>query len=65
MHPLLKRAEQLAVVGVRKPLVTTGLDPVVHADSPHVRRRRMDCRVRPGNDAVNSATIPGLQRTDD
>jgi hypothetical protein len=30
--------------------VTTGLDPVVHADSPNGRRGRMDCRVKPGND---------------
>jgi hypothetical protein len=31
-------------------IVTTGLDPVVHADSSHILRRRMDCRVKPGND---------------
>ena len=40
-------------------LVTTGLDPVVHADmrlqsrAEHLNelRRRMDCRVKPGKDA--------------
>jgi|SRR4029077_1986828 hypothetical protein len=30
--------------------VTTGLDPVVHADSLNTLRCRMDCRVEPGND---------------
>jgi hypothetical protein len=42
----------------RSPLVTTGLDPVVHADVPSIQHRteqlrgRIDCRVKPGNDAV-------------
>jgi hypothetical protein len=38
--------------------VTTGLDPVVHGEVLHTkaatiskRRLRMDCRVKPGNDA--------------
>jgi hypothetical protein len=37
-------------------LVTTGLDPVVHAESPRernpngIRLVRVDCRVKPGND---------------
>jgi hypothetical protein len=31
-------------------LVTTGLDPVVHADSHHARRCPMDCRIKSGND---------------
>jgi hypothetical protein len=30
--------------------VTTGLDPVVHADSPRKRSCRMDCRIKSGND---------------
>jgi hypothetical protein len=33
------------------PLVTTGLDPVVHADS----RLDMDCRIKSGNDEVLAA----------
>ncbi len=40
------------------PIVTTGLDPVVHADMQRIKRcgglgkptRHMDCRVKPGND---------------
>jgi hypothetical protein len=30
--------------------VTTGLDPVVHVASPSALRRRMDCRIKSGND---------------
>jgi hypothetical protein len=30
--------------------VTTGLDPVVHADSPRARHHRMDCRIKSGNE---------------
>jgi hypothetical protein len=30
--------------------------PVVHTDSPHTFDCRMDCRGKPGNDAVNSPT---------
>ena len=30
--------------------VTPGLDPGVHADSQNTHGRRMDCRVKPGND---------------
>jgi hypothetical protein len=29
-------------------------DPVVHADSSKVRRGRMDCRIKSGNDNVRS-----------
>jgi hypothetical protein len=36
------------------PRVTTGLDPVVHADSSLARPYRMDCRVKPGNDDKSS-----------
>ena len=43
------------------PFVTTGLDPVVHGEAPRsstVRisrfHRRMDCRVKPGNDEIKS-----------
>jgi hypothetical protein len=32
--------------------VTTGLDPVVHAEQPNAPDRRMDCRVKPGSDAL-------------
>jgi len=41
-------------------LVTTGLDPVVHAEAPQMtkrnckRHRRMDCRVKPGNDDMRN-----------
>jgi|HubBroStandDraft_2_1064218.scaffolds.fasta_scaffold1357752_2 hypothetical protein len=31
-------------------LVTTGLDPAVHAEVPIVRQCPMDRRVKPGND---------------
>jgi hypothetical protein len=31
-------------------VVTTGLDPVVHAESPINLRRRMDCLIKSGND---------------
>jgi hypothetical protein len=27
-----------------------GLDPRIHADSPHIERARVDCRVKPGYD---------------
>jgi len=33
--------------------VTTGLDPVVHAESPNDRRCRMDCRIKSGKDEEN------------
>jgi hypothetical protein len=33
-------------------IVTTGLDPVVHADLPGKRRCRMDCPIKSGNDAI-------------
>jgi hypothetical protein len=55
----------------RRPLslVTTGLDPVVHADPPHAsphrfekRTGRMDCRVRPGNDERIAESEGCLQR---
>ncbi len=44
-------------------LVMRGLDPRIHADprrlsgaaSTRKRRRSMDCRVKPGNDALRSA----------
>src|SRR5579862_5913026 len=38
-------------------LVTTGLDPVVHAEAKHRKSERflsMDCRVKPGNDDVRN-----------
>jgi hypothetical protein len=38
--------------------VTTGLDPVVHADSHHTRRRPMDCRIKSGNDGEIRVTFP-------
>jgi hypothetical protein len=38
-------------------IVTTGLDPVVHAEVSNTRRCRMDCRVKPGNDTCQ---IPGM-----
>jgi hypothetical protein len=34
----------------RQARVTTGLDPVVHAERSSARRGCMDCRVKPGND---------------
>jgi hypothetical protein len=40
----------LGPVNVLLCLVTTGLDPVVHADSLHTRRCPMDCRIKSGND---------------
>jgi hypothetical protein len=39
----------------RSHIVTTGLDPVVHAEPANERRSHMDCRVKPGNDATNFA----------
>jgi hypothetical protein len=44
-------------------LVMRGLDPRIHADPRRLsgatrarkRRRSMDCRVKPGNDALRSA----------
>jgi hypothetical protein len=41
-------------------IVTTGLDPVVHAEAPHNKNPdgatslgHMDCRSEPGNDGAN------------
>ncbi len=47
----------MAAGAMLPPLVTTGLDPVVHAEVPpgnragnvSMRRGPMDCRVEPGN----------------
>jgi hypothetical protein len=36
--------------------VTPGLDPGVHTDAPRARHRRMDCRVKPGNDGCESVS---------
>jgi len=30
-------------------------DPVVHANSPNIQRRPMDCRVEPGNDGKGAS----------
>jgi hypothetical protein len=44
-------------------LVTTGLDPVVHTESPRgsdpdtIRLVRMDCRVKPGNDDAGELAL--------
>jgi hypothetical protein len=42
--------------------VTTGLDPVVHAEPPTVRQCRMDCRVKPGNDEEGQRAPPLADR---
>ena len=41
-------------------VVTTWLDPVVHADWPNVRRGLMDCRIKSGNDEALDLVMPGL-----
>jgi len=41
-------------------LFTTGLDPVVHADSVQTRRRSMDCRIKSGNDGREKHYSAGL-----
>jgi hypothetical protein len=41
-------------------IVTTGLDPVVHAEVPNTRRCRMDCRVKPGNDTCQISGMISL-----
>jgi hypothetical protein len=33
-------------------VVMRGLDPRIHHSSQHILQRRMDCRVKPGNDEV-------------
>jgi hypothetical protein len=40
--------------------VTTGLDPVVHAEPPNERRGRIDRRVKPGNDD-NLGNVPSSE----
>src|SRR6202034_872249 len=42
------------------PFVTTGLDPVVHAEMPCTRRCHMDTRVKPAYDG--SASVARLER---
>ncbi len=43
------------ITRTRFSFVTPGLDPGVHAESPHARHGPMDCRVKPGNDEENHA----------
>jgi hypothetical protein len=45
-------------------LVTTGLDPVVHADSHHTRRFPMDWRIKSGNDGWNRRHFYSVSVTD-
>jgi hypothetical protein len=42
-------------IAVRRTASLRSPTPVVHADSPNVSRRRMDCRVKPGNDEIESS----------
>jgi hypothetical protein len=47
------------VVGVHaNTLVMPGLDPGIHPSSQEVLSKRMDCRVKPGNDALTPFARP-------
>jgi hypothetical protein len=37
--------------------VIAGLDPAIHAASPHVKRVSMDRRVKPGGDETGESSI--------
>ncbi len=50
MTPL--RHPRLDLLFAATPAVTRGLDPRVHRSSKEVLAKRMDCRVKPGNDGL-------------
>jgi hypothetical protein len=56
-QPDILTADETQLIDALLRLVTTGLDPVVHAGSFHTRRRPMDCRIKSGNDARNRGPI--------
>jgi hypothetical protein len=50
-------ADEPKAVDALPRLVTTGLDPVVHADSFYREPRPMDCRIKSGNDKWNRRSL--------
>lgn len=50
LHQVIPRG--LRSAQLTRHFVTAGLDPVVHAKQPNALHRRMNCRVKPGNDAL-------------
>jgi hypothetical protein len=47
-------------VGVHaKKLVMPGLDPGIHPSSQEAVSKKMDCRVKPGNDDLSAFARPG------
>jgi hypothetical protein len=56
-RPDILAADETQSVDALLCLVTTGLDPVVHADSQHMQRCPMDCRIKFGNDGRGGVTL--------